>query len=51
MENDKSNGQHVHILELALNERALKIYFPKLQNSFTLLTLSNLINLNMEGLP
>ena len=29
MENDKSNGLHVHILELVLNERVLKIYFPK----------------------
>ena len=50
MENDKSNGLNVHILVLVLNKKALNIYFPKLHNSFTLLTLSNLINLNMEGL-
>ena len=50
MENDKGNGLNVHILVLVLNEKALNIYFPKLHNSFTLLTLSNLINLNMEGL-
>ena len=37
MENDKVNGLNVHILELVLNEKALKIYFPKLHNSFTLL--------------
>ena len=43
--------ENVHILELVPNERSLKIYFPILHNSFTLLTLSNLINLNMEGLP
>ena len=48
MENDKSNGLHFHILELM---KALKMYFPKLHNSFTLLTLSNLVILNMEGLP
>ena len=40
---DKSNGYHVHILEFVLNERALKIYFPKLHNSFTLLTLTHLL--------
>ena len=51
MENDKGYGLNVHILELVLNERALKVYFPKLHNSFALLTLSNLINLNMEGEP
>ena len=28
MENDKGNGLNVHILELVLNERAQKIYFP-----------------------
>ena len=36
---------NVHILELVLNERALKIYFPKLHNSFTLFTISNLITI------
>ena len=51
MGNDIGNCLNVHILELFFNERALKIYFPKLHNSFTLLTLSNLLNLNMEGLP
>ena len=28
MDNDKGNGLHVHILELVLIERTLKIYFP-----------------------
>ena len=28
MENDKSNGLHVHILEFVLNEKALKYIFP-----------------------
>ena len=51
MENDKNNAWNVHILELVPNKRSLKVYTPKLHNSFTLLTLSNLINLNMEGLP
>ena len=51
MDNDIGNSLNVHTLELVLNERALKIYFPKLHNSFTSLTLSNLLNLNMEGLP
>ena len=39
---DKGNGLNVHILKSVLNERALKIYFPKVHNSLTLLTLSNL---------
>ena len=29
MENDKINCLHIHILDLVLNERAHKIYFPK----------------------
>ena len=43
---DTGNGLNVHILESVLNERALKIYFPKVHNSFTLLTLSYLIKHN-----
>ena len=39
MENDKCNDLKVHILESVRNERALKIYFHKLHNYFTLLTL------------
>ena len=39
---DKGNGLNVHILKSVLNERVLKIYFPKVHNSLTLLTLSNL---------
>ena len=50
MENDQKKWfiLNVHILELVLTEMALKIYFPKLHNSFTLLTLSNLIKLNIH---
>ena len=48
MENDMLTI--VHLLESVLNSWALKIYFPKVHNSFTLLALSNVINLNMAGI-
>ena len=34
MENDKGNGLNVHILELILNERALKIHYIILHNLY-----------------
>ena len=45
MANDKGNGFSCSHVGVSSNERALKPYFP------ILLTLSYLINLNMEGLP